>query len=185
MAPEQFRGRADAPADAWALGITLYEAIEGTLPFRGDNVAMMAAIVFGRPAPSRNAGPLRDIIDALLAKDPDKRPKCDEIVDFLDKAVQQASGAGKDSSAAKKASSLVKQGRGFREKKQYAEAEAAFLEAIRLDPASAKAYNELGHVFRYTGRSAEAKDAYREANRLAPGNHFIYLQNMKGLGGDS
>src|SRR5262249_7492213 len=38
MAPEQFEGTAGAPADMWALGVTLYAAVEGSPPFPGDSL---------------------------------------------------------------------------------------------------------------------------------------------------
>ena len=39
MAPEQFEGSTGRQADLWALGVTLYEAVTGTHPFRGSNSA--------------------------------------------------------------------------------------------------------------------------------------------------
>ncbi|MET0287835.1 MAG: serine/threonine-protein kinase [Polyangiales bacterium] len=49
MAPEQMRGQAglDARVDVWASGVTLYEAIAGVHPFRGDNDAATIHSVIG------------------------------------------------------------------------------------------------------------------------------------------
>ena len=52
--------------------------------------------------------------------------------------------------------------------RRFAEAEAAYREAIRLDPANALAHNNLGNVLSSLGRHAEAEAAYREAIRLDP-----------------
>ena len=76
MAPEQAKGEESGPpADFWALGATMFYAVEGGPPFdRGTSIATLAAVVNDPPRAPRRAGPLTDLITALLAKDPTARP---------------------------------------------------------------------------------------------------------------
>ncbi|WP_165219409.1 serine/threonine-protein kinase [Aquisphaera insulae] len=63
MAPERFRGRADARADVYSLGATLYEILCLRPAFQaGDRVALIDAICRGRPTRPR-------AIDARIPRD--------------------------------------------------------------------------------------------------------------------
>ena len=70
LAPEVARGEDPEPAsDVFALGSTLYAAVEGSPPFgEGDNpLAVLHAVARGEVAAPRNAGPLGPVLMRLLA----------------------------------------------------------------------------------------------------------------------
>ncbi len=75
LAPERARGgRAGVAADLWALGASLYAAVEGRPPFERDGVlASLTAVVADELEPSSRAGPLWPVIEGLLRKDPADR----------------------------------------------------------------------------------------------------------------
>jgi serine/threonine protein kinase len=60
MAPEQAKGEPSGPAaDFWALGATMFYAVEGGPPFdRGASIATLAAVVNDPPRRPERAGPL-------------------------------------------------------------------------------------------------------------------------------
>ena len=85
MAPEQARGEESGPpVDFWALGATMFYAVEGEPPFdRGTSIATLAAVVNDPPRTPRRAGPLGALITALLAKDPGSRPSGPKVRAWL------------------------------------------------------------------------------------------------------
>jgi serine/threonine protein kinase len=78
--PEGVRGDRPGPAsDLFSLGATLFTAVEGRSPFdRGDLFGTLTAVAEDAPAPARRAGPLRPLIEGLLAKQPHRRPNVDQ-----------------------------------------------------------------------------------------------------------
>jgi Flp pilus assembly protein TadD len=52
--------------------------------------------------------------------------------------------------------------------RRYTDAEAAYREAIRLDPDMACAHSDLGYLLQTTHRYLQAEEEYREALRLDP-----------------
>jgi serine/threonine protein kinase len=75
IAPERAQGdRALPGSDLWALGATLYTAVEGRSPYeRGDAMAALAATLTEDPAPPRRAGRLGPVLEGLLVRDPLRR----------------------------------------------------------------------------------------------------------------
>ncbi|MGC9380403.1 protein kinase domain-containing protein [Streptomyces sp. MH13] len=90
LAPERVRGHDPGPAsDLWALGATLYTAVEGRSPFRRTSpLTTMQAVVEEEAAEPRYAGPLGPVISALLRKDPATRPDVTEAEQMLAEAAE-------------------------------------------------------------------------------------------------
>ncbi|WP_260610751.1 serine/threonine-protein kinase, partial [Streptomyces sp. WAC06614] len=76
LPPERAQGHVPGSAsDIWALGMTLYAAVEGAAPFRRTSVWATLAAIVNEPLPEpRRAGPLAPVLRALMAKDPRQRP---------------------------------------------------------------------------------------------------------------
>ncbi|MFD0274123.1 protein kinase [Kitasatospora sp. NPDC127111] len=86
LAPELIRGATPTPAsDLWALGVTLYQAMEGLPPFhRATAVETAMAIAADPPEPPLHAGPLTPLIESLLEKEPLQRPTAEVAHLLLD-----------------------------------------------------------------------------------------------------
>ncbi|MEU5496687.1 serine/threonine-protein kinase [Streptomyces griseofuscus] len=90
LAPERVRGHDPGPAsDLWALGATLYTAVEGRSPFRRTSpLSTMQAVVEEEAEQPVNAGPLGPVISALLRKEPERRPSAEEAEQMLAEAAE-------------------------------------------------------------------------------------------------
>lgn len=83
--PERAQGERAVPAsDLWSLGATLYAAVEGRSPYeRSDAMASLAAALSEPVPPPRNAGPLREVLEGLLAREPRHRMTADRALPLL------------------------------------------------------------------------------------------------------
>jgi hypothetical protein len=88
MSPEQCRGtgKVDFKTDVYALGIIIFEMLTGRIPFEAEGTgAMMAMHMFQPPPPLREidpsiAPPVEQLVQAMMDKDPTKRPTMVEVV---------------------------------------------------------------------------------------------------------
>ncbi|MFF9376431.1 serine/threonine-protein kinase [Streptomyces griseoluteus] len=85
LSPERLTGGAPGPeADLWALGVTLFQTVEGRFPFRRDTAIETAYAIATVEVPSASkAGPLRPVISGLLVRDPDQRLSATETERLL------------------------------------------------------------------------------------------------------
>ncbi|MER5974749.1 protein kinase, partial [Streptomyces sp. NPDC002055] len=89
VAPERLRSKPASPAsDLWALGATLYHAVEGRPPFRRESAFATAhAIAFEELEPPQEAGELSSVIEGLLAKEAGERLDARRVEELLSQVV--------------------------------------------------------------------------------------------------
>ena len=98
MAPEQVEAEPVSPAtDLWALGATLWFAVEGQPPFGGGEFQTLSAIVNGQPRRPQRLGPLAPVLARLLVKEPASRATPAQLRPLL---LQVASGQGRGGGSA-------------------------------------------------------------------------------------
>ncbi|MEU5270135.1 serine/threonine-protein kinase [Streptomyces hygroscopicus] len=86
LPPEVARGdQADRKSDVFALGATLYAAVEGRSPYgeAAHPMAYVARAAEGCIEPPHRAGPLVEALTALLAVEPSRRPAADQALRLL------------------------------------------------------------------------------------------------------
>lgn len=86
IAPEVARGREAGPAaDVWALGATLFAAVEGRPPYdtNPNPLVVLTTIVTEAPPEPQQAGPLTEPIRRMLDRDPEARWSIGEVARAL------------------------------------------------------------------------------------------------------
>jgi len=83
MSPEQAFGekRIDHRTDIWSLGVVMYRCLTGELPTAADNLGQILKIIMTRSIPKLSQiapqlpRELTEIVDSMLAYEPDQRPR--------------------------------------------------------------------------------------------------------------
>jgi hypothetical protein len=80
VAPERARHGTSSPeTDLWALGATLYAAVEGRSPYaRETAMETLTALATALPDPPRRAGALKPVLRGLLRRNPRQRLRAEE-----------------------------------------------------------------------------------------------------------
>lgn len=92
FSPEIARGEEPTPAsDVWALGATLYAAVEGRLPVedRGNPIATLTAIAAADQVRAEHAGPLAPVLERMLDPDPATRLSMAEAASGLGRVAEE------------------------------------------------------------------------------------------------
>ncbi|MFD4553620.1 serine/threonine-protein kinase [Streptomyces sp. NPDC058469] len=86
LAPERAQGADPGPAsDVWALGATLYAAVEGASPFRRTSTYSTLTAIVSEPLPEpRRAGRLGPVLRQLMDKRPELRPGAEAAQGLLE-----------------------------------------------------------------------------------------------------
>lgn len=92
IAPERARGKSPGPAsDLWSLGATLFTAVAGRPPFdAGDALGTLTAVATDDAPPAPCGGRLGNLVDGLLARDPERRPRSAAVRAELTAATREA-----------------------------------------------------------------------------------------------
>ncbi len=91
MSPEQARGlKIDHRSDIYSLGLVFYEMLTGQTAFKGGYEAIVHQQIFQTPPPPRQLNlnipkTLDKLIMQMVSKDPDDRPRLDEVLDVLER----------------------------------------------------------------------------------------------------
>ncbi|WP_434088597.1 protein kinase domain-containing protein [Amycolatopsis japonica] len=97
LAPELARGSDPVPSsDVFALGATLYQAIEGQTPYgnSSNQLALLYAAANGQINPPQQAGAATALLMSLLRTEPTERPSMAEARERLAALAANESGAG-------------------------------------------------------------------------------------------
>ncbi|DBA79173.1 hypothetical protein WJX77_004780 [Trebouxia sp. C0004] len=86
MSPEILKGKAyDGKTDVWAIGCVLYEMCALKKAFDASNLgAITVKVMSGKfpPIPAHYSNDLKELVEALIKKEPEARPSLQEILDL-------------------------------------------------------------------------------------------------------
>lgn len=98
MSPEQARGlKIDHRSDIYSLGLVFYEMLTGQTAFKGGYEAIVHQQIFQTPPPPRQLNlaiprALDELVMKMIAKDPDERPRLEQVLEILSRGGERDTG---------------------------------------------------------------------------------------------
>lgn len=192
IAPEQIQGKPRPSSDQYALGITVYFWLTGTLPFTGTYTEVALQHLTQSPPPMRTIIPdIPDVIEhvVLRALEKDYQYRYSSVYEFAG-AVEQVAHVQSTptvrvsmsqqntpqrtefvmpSAYYKTKEQWFSEGCKYSEAGQYIDAIVAYENTINLDPGNALAYNNRGYAYFQLQNYVKALEDYNQAIFLNPG----------------
>lgn len=177
LAPERLRGSdAVAAGDLWALGVTLYRAVEGRHPFDRQEPMETAYAVVGEPhTPLAGGSGLASLVDGLLAKEPDQRTGLVEAERLLRLAAEGRTEADRGASSARRRRAALPARRGRRQLLRYGAAVAVAASALTTALLWPGAFSGDASADRPGGRESAAAPSTPDGYRLEDGGGGLAL----------
>jgi len=96
MSPEQVEGKRSVPAsDVYSLGLVLYEALTGAIPFTGDTQLALAFARLRQPVPRPDPGDrVLGLVCRMLELRPESRPSAAEVTAAFEHLARDLGAAG-------------------------------------------------------------------------------------------
>jgi tetratricopeptide (TPR) repeat protein/tRNA A-37 threonylcarbamoyl transferase component Bud32 len=185
MAPEQFLGKASRASDQYALGVVVYEWLSGVRPFKGTFYELFGQHTQVAPPSlphtiAHYSPALEQVVMRALAKEPKSRFA--SVWEFA-AALEAVCGRGQSVQQVPSMNGKTKQqwlagGDAHYDALRYAEAVAAYNQAIALDPDCASAYARRGNAYSHLREYERALADYDRALALDP--HDAVACNNRG-----
>jgi serine/threonine protein kinase len=193
--PEAYEGKISSGWDIWSLGIIIYEALTGELPFKNDTpLALMQEVVNKEVNVSQIPQFWQNIIEGCLSKEDKNRFTINNLLENLENKIN-INNTEKEQIfppieikenivdfSLESAIDYLNLGNAYKNLKEYEKAIIYYTKAITLNPNYTSAYNNRGIAYKSLKEYEKAIIDYTKA--IALDSNYTSAYNNRGLAYD-